>query len=57
MNLVEIYVSNITKHEMEGIIHRITADFDYYGRKEYQKTTWLCEADYQSVMEKGYYLG
>lgn len=57
MNLVEIYVSNITMHTVVDGIHKITADFDCYGRKEYQKTTWLTELEYQSVKNKGYYLG
>lgn len=57
MNLLEIYVSNITMHiEVEGI-HRITANFDCYGRREWQKTTWLTDMNYKMVMEKGYYLG
>ena len=57
MNLVDIWVTNITMHiEIEGL-HQITADFNCYGRKEVQGTKWLTQNDYKSVMEKGYYLG
>ena len=61
MNLVEIYVSNITmaeEHKTEcGSIYEVTADKDCYGRKEKQVTFWLGERDYESVKEKGFYLG
>ena len=56
MNLVEMWVKNITMHiEVEGL-HQIKADFDCYGRKEYQQTRWLTDSDYKSIVEKGYYL-
>lgn len=57
MNLVEIYVSNITMHTVVDGIHKITADFDCYGREEHQVTKYLTQSDYQSVKDKGYYLG
>lgn len=57
MNLVEIHVDNITEHKEEDGLHKITADFDCYGRKEYQKTKWLTETDYDRIKKKGYYLG
>lgn len=56
MNLVEMWVTNITSHtEVEGL-HIITADFNCYGRKEWQQTKWLTDHDWQMVEEKGYYL-
>ena len=56
MNLVEVYVTNITQHtEVEGI-HFIKADFDCYGRKELEKEKWLTDCDWRLVVEKGYYL-
>ena len=57
MNLVEIWVTNITENiEIEGL-YKITADFNCYGSEELQVTKWLTQSDYDSVMEKGYYLG
>lgn len=62
MNLVETWVTNITQHVIEQLesksynLHKITADFDCYGRKEYQTTKYLTESEYKSVLEKGYYL-
>lgn len=59
MNLVETCVSNITSdEEVEEVkgLHKITADFDCYGRKEIQTTKYLTALDYKSVLEKGYYL-
>lgn len=56
MNLVEVYVTNITEHYEEDSMHRITADFNCYGRIEYQKSKWLTEREYKMIMEKGYYL-
>lgn len=56
MNLVEMWVTNITMHtEVEGL-HIIKADFDCYGRKEYQKEKWLTDNDWKSVLKNGYYL-
>lgn len=56
MNLVEMWVENITMHIEEDGLHQITADFNCYGRKEYQQTKWLTDWDYKSILEKGYYL-
>lgn len=56
MNLVEVYVTNITEHYKEDGLHRITADFNCYGRMEYQKSKWITEQDYKMIMEKGYCL-
>lgn len=56
MNLVETWVNNITMHtEVDGI-HLVKADFDCYGRKEYQVEKWLTDSDYKSVLNNGYYL-
>lgn len=65
MNLIEIYVSNITKHEIEKcqydggnyIIHHLVADRDCYGDIECQKEFDLTDGEYQHVMRNGYYLG
>ncbi|WP_029503960.1 hypothetical protein [Lachnoclostridium phytofermentans] len=59
MNLVEIYVSNITEQfasEYTGL-HVLTADTDCYGKKETQQELFLTDDEYKSVKEKGYYLG
>ena len=37
MNLVEVWVSNISSHIAKNGSHIIVADYDCYGRKEYQK--------------------
>ena len=56
MNLVEMWVTNITLHtEVEGL-HFIKADFNCYGRKEYQKEKWITDRDWKSIKDKGYYL-
>ena len=56
MNLVEMWVKNITMHiEVDGL-HKITADFDCYGREEYQQTKLLTDSDYKSIVKNGYYL-
>lgn len=58
MNLLEVYVTNITQHvEEKECGHRITADFNCYGRKEIGVTKIITDADYKMVLEKGYYLG
>ena len=59
MNLLEIFVTNITKVEV-GLPYncvRITADFDCYGRKEIQATKVIDMWDYQRIIAHGYYLG
>ena len=59
MNLLEIYVSNITadeETEYKGI-RKLIADTDCYGNKEYQKEIIVDEHNYKSIKEKGYYLG
>lgn len=56
MNLVEIWVTNITSHTKEDRLHHIVADFNCYGRKEYQKEEWLTDFDWKMVQERGYYL-
>lgn len=56
MNLVEIWVTNITSHTKEDRLHHIVADFNCYGRKEYQKEEWLTDFDWKMVQKKGYYL-
>lgn len=56
MNLVEMWVTNITIHtEVDGL-HYIKADFNCYGRKEWQKEKWLTDSDWKSVVKNGYYL-
>ena len=57
MNLVEIYVSNITMNTEKNGAHCITANFDCYGHKEYQITKVLTHEEYMSVLKNGYYLG
>lgn len=56
MNLVEVWATNITEHVENECLHKITADFNCYGCKEYQKTEWLTDLDYRSVVKNGYYL-
>lgn len=64
MNILEHYISNITKHEIEsgeydGIkftIHHLVADVNCYGNIEYQKEIDLTDDQYQSVMETGYFI-
>lgn len=58
MNLLETYVTNITKVEV-GLPYncvRITADFDCYGRKEIQATKVIMMDEYQQIIAWGYYL-
>lgn len=63
MNLLEYYVTNITKEECcEKIVNNtkimfytIVADIDCYGNKEKQVTIKLTPSDYKSVKEHGYY--
>ena len=58
MNLVETYVSNITKVEV-GLPYncvRITADFDCWGHKEMQATKVISMDQYQQIIAWGYYL-
>lgn len=61
MNLLETYVSNITKEERlekDGIvIYKIVADINCYGDIHKQKEITLGEYQYKSVKERGYYLG
>ena len=58
MNLLETYVTNITKVEV-GLPYncvRITADFDCWGAKEIQVTKIIDMWDYQRIIAYGYYL-
>ena len=60
MNLVETYVTNITKEEdiwtdFHLHLHRITADFNCYGRIEKQVSKIVNDYDYEIIKEKGYY--
>lgn len=65
MNLLEIYVTNITKHEVQESsyngqtirIHRLVADKDCYGAKQYQVEFKVGESEYQSILNNGYYIG
>lgn len=65
MNILEIYVSNITRDVVcekvyDGHLiryHKIVADKDCYGAKENQVEFCVSEQDYQSIMKNGYYLG
>lgn len=57
MNLVEIWVSNITMHVEEDGLHRIKADFNCSGRIEKQSEKYLTESEYRSIKDRGYYLG
>lgn len=56
MNLVEMWVTNITSHAEEDGLHIIVADFNCYGRKECQEEKCLLDTDWKMVKEKGYYL-
>lgn len=56
MNLVEMWVTNITIHTEVNGLHYIKADFNCYGRKEWQKEKWLTDSDWKSVVKNGYYL-
>ena len=56
MNLVEMWVTNITYHEYSDGLHCIVADFNCYGRKENQVTKYLTEYEWLSVKFNGYYL-
>ena len=58
MNLLETYVTNITKVEV-GLPYncvRITADFDCWGHKEIQATKVISMDEYQQIIAWGYYL-
>ena len=58
MNLLEVYVTNITKIEV-GLPYnsvRLTADFDCYGVKEYQATKIIGMSQYQEIIAYGYFL-
>lgn len=61
MNLLEQYVTNITKEERierDGVvIYKIVADLDCYGNVQKQKEIILGESNYKFVKEHGYYLG
>ena len=57
MNLLETYVTNITKVEV-GLPYncvRITADFDCYGYEEIQATKVIGMDQYQQIIAYGYY--
>lgn len=56
MNLVEMWVKNITSHREVDGLHCITADFYCYGRKEIQVTKYLTDNEWYSVKFNGYYL-
>lgn len=61
MNILEQYVSNITKEERlekDGIvIYKIIADINCYGNIQKQKEFILADFQYKSVKEHGYYFG
>ena len=57
MNLIETYVSNITKVEV-GLPYnsvRITADFEDDGGKEVQATKVISMLQYTMIKANGYY--
>lgn len=56
MNLVEMWVTNITSHIIEDGLHFIIADFNCYGREQHQVAKILTELDWKMLTEKGYYL-
>ena len=60
MNVVETYVSNITKaekiKEKWGDYYKLTADTNCYGGKDKQKIFTVSESEYELILEKGYYL-
>lgn len=61
MNLIEVYVTNITSEKKvratEGReLYRLVADTDGYGAEEKQVALYLNEEEYKSVKEKGYML-
>lgn len=59
MNVLEIYVTNITKVE-KGLPYnsvRIVADFDCWGHKEVQVTEIIRKEQYEQILKNGYYLG
>ena len=56
MNLVEMWVTNITSHIVEDGLHFIIADFNCYGREQHQVAKILTELDWKMLIEKGYYL-
>ena len=57
MNLVEIWVTNITENiEIDGL-YKVTANFNCYGRIEIQATKIITQMEWESVKNKGYYLG
>ncbi len=62
MNLIKVYVSNITTHKChqchKGIyIHNLIADIDCEGHKEKQVKLTITDNEYQSIINKGYYFG
>lgn len=61
MNLIEVYVTNITKEERfvteKGLVlYKLIADTDGYGIKEKQVRLDLCEGEYNFLKENGYIL-
>ena len=62
MNVVETYVTNITKVEKKYNepndleYYEIIADTDCYGVKKKQTLLHLLKDEYDSVMKNGYYL-
>ena len=56
MNRIMCTVNNIAKHEVDGSLHKVTADFIYFNKVEVGETKWLTEDDYNSVVSLGYYL-
>ena len=62
MNLLKVYVSNITTHNCyqyhKGIyIHSLIADIDCEGHKEKQVKLTITDNGDQSIINKGYYFG
>lgn len=58
MNLVEMYVSNITYvSDLNKFGFRyIIADTNCYGVKTTQQTICVSDENYKMILEKGYYL-
>ena len=43
MTSIMCTVSNIAKHEVDGGLHKVTADFNYFNKTEIKETKWLTE--------------
>lgn len=60
MNLLETWVYNITSvkriEQEKCVLYKLKADIDCYGAKRKQVDITLSEKEYDSVMQKGYYI-